>query len=397
MRRLNRTLVLDVLKSGDGPMSRASIAQATSLAKPTVSEIVEDLMAEGAVREVGMGTVASAGGRPPKLLEFDARSHFVAGVHVGSRTTTVVIGDATGKELGRESVETDGLPAEENLQRIAQVVKATARHVEAPLERFEAAGVVVPGLVDFHAGVCLLGPNIGWRDVPIADILGQQFDFPVFVHNVSQAAVVAETLEGAAKGESEVVLLYGGSGVGAGILWGGRVFHGSRGITGEIGHCRLPGETGRCKCGKFGCLETAAGASALVARVWRGITSGATTSLAGARRKDLTPQVILQAAVAGDGLARGAIAQIGRNLGIGASWLVNLFNPAILVIAGGLAEFGTLLLDPLREAVHEMAMTHSYERVEIRAAQLGQNAEVRGAVLLAMQRAEIYYRIVFQA
>jgi glucokinase-like ROK family protein len=396
MRELNRTLVLDVLRASS-PTSRASIAQITSLAKPTVSGIVDDLIHEGLVREIGLGEAASSGGRPPMLLEFNVRSQFVVGVHVGSRTTTIVVSDASGQEVARRQMRTPSGAALATLKKIGAEIQSTIKASGTPMSRVAAVGVVLPGLTDFHSGVCVLAPNLGWRDVPVRDILKDMLGRTVFVHHLGQTGVVAESLEGAAKGEQDVVLLYAGSGVGAGILSNGRIFHGHGGIAGEIGHCRVPGATEPCSCGKIGCLETVASVRALLRRVDEGLASGRPSSLASKRRSTLTPRDVAAAAEGGDAVAGDAITEIARNLGLGASWLVNLFDPAVLVIGGGLADMGELLLQPLRETLEELAMNAVLQRIEVRASQLGQDAEVRGAVLLALQQAETYYRVVFQA
>jgi len=395
IRELNRTLVLDVIKA-QGKVSRSTIAQLTSLAKPTVSIIVDGLIAEGRVREVGRGVATTSGGRPPTLLQFDASSQYVAAVHIGTQTITVVVSDASGEEMARHRMDTLTLPAEDNLKRIARAVKSTARATGRHVKRLTALGVSIPGLTDFHAGTCILAPNLGWHDVPVRDALSALLDLPVFVHNLSQAAVVAEAVEGAAKDEADVVLLYCGGGVGAGILSNGRLLHGSGGLAGEIGHCRVPGASDRCSCGNVGCLETIAAARALSGNVRRAVSAGRKTSLAHKTRRELTPTVIRQAAEAGDEVAKEAIGSVGRALGLGASWLANLFAPAVLVVAGGLAELGEFLLEPLRSTLEEMAVAPSAQPLDVRVSQLGQDAEIRGAVFLALQQSETYYRVVFQ-
>src|SRR4051794_14417704 len=190
MREVNRSLVLAVVKEG-GRVSRASIARATTLAKPTVSAIVDELIADGLVREVGTGTTATSGGRPPIMLEYNAASQFVLGVHIGARRTTVEVADGSGGEVARRQFETPSGPAAEALAAIA----ARARAAVPSGADLSAVGVVLPGLTDFHRGVCLLAPNLGWRDVPVAELLTLELGVPVHVHNAGQAAAVAENLE----------------------------------------------------------------------------------------------------------------------------------------------------------------------------------------------------------
>ncbi len=394
MREVNRSLVLDLIKAG-GRVSRASIARSTTLAKPTVSAIVDELIADGLIREVGVGV--TAGGRPPILLEFNARSQLVAGVHLGARRTTVVIGDAAGAELARRQIPTPPGAPEDALRQVAgEVLAALAGATRRQGEvRLAAVGVVLPGLTDFHTGVCLLAPNLGWRDVAVGDLLTGQLQAPVYVHNAGQAAAVAENLEGAGCGVDDLALLYAGTGLSAGVLSEGRVFHGVGGTAGEIGHCAVPGIEERCSCGRTGCLETVASARALIRSVRRAIAAGRTTVLAG--RGDVDARDIAAAARDGDAVAAEAVTELGEYLGLAASWLINAYNPAMVVLGGGLSEIGEPLLEPLRRAVAERSLGPALRGVTIRRSQLGADAELRGAVLLALQHSETYYRVVFRA
>lgn len=396
MRELNRSLVLGMIKE-QSPISRAAIARSASLAKPTVSAIVEDLITEGVVHEIGRGEAASVGGRPPILLEYNASSQIVVGVHVGATKTTVVVADGAAVQLGRKQFKTphtDGVAAMRRISK--EIVKAVAAN-GADLKRVAAIGVVMPGMTDFHAGVCLLAPNLGWADLPIRDLISGELDVPVFVHHLGQAAAVAENLEGAGGRVSEMTLLYTGTGLGLGVISGGKVFHGAGGTTGEIGHCHIPGQTELCTCGRIGCLETVGSARAIVHRAEEALKSGAESVLR-TRPADepLTAAAVGLAAADGDAVALDAVTEVARNLGVGASWVLNLYNPEVLVVGGGLAELGDLLLDPIRAEVAEHALDPARRKAEIRLSQLGQDAEVRGAVLLALQHSSTSYRLVFE-
>jgi glucokinase-like ROK family protein len=395
MRELNRSLVLDLIKQGS-PISRAAIAKATDLAKPTVSAIVDELVRDGLVREIGMGQPTRGGGRPPVLLEFNTRSQFVVGVQIGVRGTTIVVADAAGEEVGRLQRPTVKRKASEALERLAEHIVRAVDQSGIARKRLAAVGVCVPGLVDADTGVCLLAPNLGWRNVDVRGALTAALKVPVFVHNTAQAVAVAENLEGAGQGASDLVLLYVGSGIGAGIVSDGRLFHGAAGIAGEIGHCQIPGATEPCNCGKKGCLETVASGPNIVKEAKRALLKRKASSLAKVPEADITPEKIAEAANQGDALATELLADAGRQLGTAASWLINLMNPEVLVVAGGLTEAGEALLEPLRQTVAERTLPQSVASVEIKMSALGQDAEVRGAVLLALQSSESYYRVVFQ-
>ncbi|MFG2037077.1 ROK family protein [Dactylosporangium sp. NPDC048998] len=407
MREVNRSLVLALVKEG-GPVSRASIARSTTLAKPTVSAIVDELIADGLVREIGPGSTAVSGGRPPILLEFNARSQLVVGVHIGARRTAIAIGDAAGEEIARREFPTPRpgaappagappAPADPRavLRLVATEVRAAIAGAGLPGAKIAAVGAVLPGLTDFHTGVCLLAPNLGWRDVPVRDILAAELGAPVYVHNAGQAAAVAENLEGAGERVGDLALLYAGTGLSAGILSDGRVFHGVGGTAGEIGHNAVPGIDEPCNCGNIGCLETVASGPAIVRAARRALAAGEASALAEVDEFDARD--VAAAAQAGDDVAGRVIAGVGEHLGLAASWLINAYNPALVVVGGGLAAIGDLLLDPLRAAAARHALSPALRGVEIRASVLGPDAEVRGAVLLALQHSETYYRVVFRA
>lgn len=396
MRELNRSLVLELLKERS-PISRAAIARLTELAKPTVSTIVDDLVSEGLAREIGTGETRSNGGRPPILLEFNERSQYLVGVEVGVRHTTIMVADARGEELARTEIALSPTRAPAAFRVIATEIRKIMRSAGAPLGRLAAVGIVVPGMVDANSATCLLAPNIGWRDVPVRDLLARSFKVPIFVHNTADPATVAESLEGAGEGIGDIAMLYASTGIGAGLLAGGRVFGGHGGISGEIGHCVLPGATERCNCGKVGCLETIASGPAIARAAERAILAKRPTSLASKRRKPLTSIDVAIAAADGDALAIELLADAGRALGVAASWLVNLFNPELLIIAGGLADAGEPLMTPLRRSLEENALPQVLEKlVDVRTWRLGADAPVRGAVLLARQQSETYYRVVFR-
>ena len=401
MRSVNRTLVLDAIKEG-GPISRAGLAKSVALAKPTVSVIVDDLLVSGLVHELGLERRAPGlerppvRGRPPVLLEFNARSMFVAGIHIGVQSTRIVIADATGREIARHMMPTPRSAAETALLEIADALDGLVEAAGIAGLSLASVGICVPGLVDLDTGTCVLAPNLGWRDVPVAEILSTRTGASLFVHNGAQAAAAAEHVEGAGRGARTVALLYAGTGVGAAIVQAGRVFHGSRGLAGEIGHVQVAGATGTCACGKVGCLETVASAPALVRAARAAVLAGRSTTMT-AFGDGLSALDVYRAADGGDEVARGLLADAGRTLGMAGAWLVNVVNPDVLVIGGGLVGAGEAFVGPLRETILQHSLDGAMRHLSIRTWALGQEAKVRGAVILALQQADESYRLVFGA
>jgi len=383
LRQVNRSAVERLLRE-QGPLSRTDLARLAGLAKPTVSAIVNEMLEDGSVRESGAG--ASTIGRRPIMLEYQSAREFVVGVQLGVNRTVVMAADSSGEEV--LSIEAAPVGREVDLSVTASAVLDCLKRARVPRRRLAAVGVCVPGMVDFAQGVCVHSPNLGWRDLPVRAHLERLLEVPVHLTNVTHAAAVAEAEEGAARGASDVVLLYAGTGVGSGILSGGRIYRGGGGMSGEIGHAAIPGRDDLCACGKLGCLEAVAGAGALVRAYRRARPEWH-------RRPTDGALVLAQAATAGDAVAAGLLGEAGAALGFGASWLVNLFNPEVLVLAGGLMEAGEAVLGPLRGMLERHALPGHLAKLKVARSELGRQAYVRGAVLLARGQTTSHYRAVF--
>jgi predicted NBD/HSP70 family sugar kinase len=371
VRSLNRGVVLGVLKR-EGPISRADIAKRTSLTKPTVSAIVDQLAAEGVVAEIGIGRASAAGGRRPVLYAFNAASASLLGIHLGVGETVVVLADGSGRELARQVHPTPRLPGTA-IEAAVEAGRALAGEGAGPVR---GIGVSVTGLVDHVRGTCVLAPNLGWRDVEIAALVGGHAAAPVAVHNAAQAVLAAEHLEGAVLGGHDAVLLFEDRGFGSAILSDGHLLHGSRGIAGEIGHCKVPGWTGRCGCGGVGCLETLVSAPAILRRAHE---------RTGGRKR---PRSVARMAAEGDPVLDAVLREVGVEIGRAAAVLVNVVNPEAVVVAGGFLDGGPQLLDGLREGLAAAALSESLAGVRTVPSALGGDGPVRGAVLLARYTAE---------
>jgi len=381
MREVNRALVLDLIRTS-GRLSRTELARLTEMAKPTVATIVEELIDDGSVREVGLGGSMPVGGRPPRLLEFNEESVAYAGIHFGISSTRIALADGRGNVRAVHRAA----PARRTPAAVARslpgVFDALAKQSGLRADRIQAVGVAVPGLVDVSSGRCVVAPNLGWRDVPVRDLVAGAVMLPVEVRNGVQAGAIAEGHFGAARDLRSYVRVDVGSGVGAAIVTDGQVFFGDRGFTGEIGHCPVLEDGPRCSCGRRGCLETLASSAALI-RDAEAMLASRHPSLV--RRRKLTVPALLEAAVAGDDVAVHAFAGLAGYLGKGIAYLVNILNPQTVVIGGSLAGAGDVLLEPLRDALRRHTLTG--DDVRVLASELGEHGEVRGAVLLALEAA----------
>ena len=343
------------------------------------------------MREVGLGESLSGGGRPARLLEFNDASAAYLGIHFGVRATRVAVADARGVirvVRGRPSLRNAAARAS---KVVRSMVSEALQAAKIPRARVAAAGATVPGLVDQASGVCVLAPNLAWQDVPLREILQDELRVPVVVNNITQASAVAEGRVGAARGVRSYVWLYVGSGVGAGIVIDGKLFHGQSGFSGEIGHCPVSDDGPLCGCGRRGCLETVASTMALLRAAEDAIAGKQAPRLSRVEGR-LDVAGIAAAAVQGDAVAKRILAQSSEHLGRGISFLLNILNPEMIVLGGPVIEAGEPFLHAVRASVaHHALLPHG---VAIVPSTLGDRAELTGSVLLAMESTVRSYRIV---
>jgi predicted NBD/HSP70 family sugar kinase len=380
MREMNRALLLDMIRQTQ-TVSRTDLARRSALTKPTVSAIVDRLLVEGIVREVGFGISPSRKGRRSRLLELNDSAVAFAGIHFGVRQTAVAVADARGQIRTMTTHRSFRGQPGQAMRIVPSLVIAALRDAKLPRSRLHGVGVAIPGLVDQATGTCVLAPNLRWYDVPVRAELSRALKAPLTVRNITQAAAVAEGRLGAARGVRSFAWVYVGTGVGAALVVDGRVLYGKNGFSGELGHCAVNGNPAPCGCGRTGCIETVASGTAIEAAA-RASRPGVTVPGAGNRR-EIDAHAVAIAARAGDAQARRILARAGEYLGMGISYLLNLFNPEMVVLGGRVIHAGDHLLDPVRASVTEHAMRG--DGIPIVPSTVGDDIMLRGAVLLAME------------
>src|SRR5688572_7128491 len=389
MREVNRSIVLDIIRRG-GRVSRTDLARRSALTKPTVSAIVEDLIARGIVQEVGYGKTVASGGRRARLLEFDDNSAAYLGIRFGVHTPTVGIADARGEIRATRHTTTVRGGARRPLAQALRSTDELLKETTLRRERLQAAGGPVRGLVDQGAGEVTLAPDLSWSSVPMRALVQEALGLPVVVGNVTNACAIAEGRVGVARGVRSFVWVYVGSGIGAGIVIDGQLFHGHRGYSGEIGHCPLVSDGPECGCGLRGCLEVLASGQAIARAAEEAVARGEVTALARYERRDAL--AVANAARAGDEVARGILTNASEYLGVGISFLMNLLNPAMVVLGGAVTEALEPVVAPLRASVEKHTLKS--ETVKIVASSLGDRAPLIGSVLAAMDLSVRSYRVV---
>ena len=376
LRESNRLRVVEALQVL-GVTSRADVARRTGLSRSTVSTIVAGLQAEGVVVDRDPdGRSAAGGGRPPALIALDPGAGLAIGIDFGKRHLAVALADLSHEVLAEEWGDmTDDYDADTGIDRAAELVERVLEAAGADAGRVLGVGMGLPGPVHRSGVVGSSAILPGWAGTHAAERMGERLSMRVWLGNDANLGALAESTWGAGRGATGLVYLKLATGIGAGIVLGGRLFEGAGGTAGEIGHTSLD-ETGDiCRCGSRGCLETYASGTAIAALLSRSLG------------EELTPDDVLARAIGGDPGCRRALADAGRHIGAAVADLCNLVNPERIVVGGSMAVAGDVLLDPLREAVGLRAIPSAAEDVEIVPGELGGRAELLGAVALVLHEA----------
>ena len=316
------------------------------------------------------------------------RDPLILGIDLGGTKILASVITSQGEMLSRDHSVT---PAAEGPEGVIPAIHASAeRALEGAsilMDRVSAVGVGAPGLADTEAGILYTSPNLpGWKDVPLRDILQEKFKKRAFLINDGNAAALGEYYFGAAKGTSHFIYVTISTGIGGGIVVDGKVLHGSRGFAGEIGHMTIADKGPPCHCGNRGCWEALASGTALAKAARKRIKMGADTtilSFAEGEIDKVTAQTVQSAAEKGDSLANQLILKTAYYFGVGLANLINIFNPEMIVIGGGLSNMGNRLLKPAYEVAQERAFDRAYRAVRFVRAALGRNSGVLGAAAFA--------------
>lgn len=305
------------------------------------------------------------------------------GLDIGGTKIAALRVAEDGTVLDRSSAPT---PAEDP-EALLRMAGEQARRVAA--DGVRAVGIGAAGMVEFARGVIRYAPNIAWRDLPVSERLASATGLPCLLENDANAAAWAEFRLGAGRGARNMILVIVGTGIGGGIISEGRLFRGSHGFAGEIGHIIVEPGGPRCGCGNLGCWEQVAGGQA-IDRLGRAAAAEHRASLlaelAGGEPATVRGPMVTEAARRGDRVAREVLAEVGRRLGEGIAGLVNVLDPEVVVVGGGAVAAGDLLLEPAREAfVGAVEARGDRPAVPIRAAVLGNDAGAVGAALLALE------------
>lgn len=245
-----------------------------------------------------------------------------------------------------------------------------------------SVGIGIAGIIDSRHGIVKYSPNLkGWHNVKLAHILKKEFKKPVRILNDVNAICLGEWKYGAAKGYNNVFLFTLGTGVGGAAICEGKLLFGAHGFAGEFGHTVIKYNGPRCVCGNYGHLERYAGARFIVARARRKMRKEKSSLR---RCNHITPEIIAEEAKRGDRVSVQVFSEVGFYIGIGVANIINLLDPDVIIISGGVSRAGKILFEPIRKIVAERILGTKYRNYKIIPAKLGDNAGIFGAAYFAM-------------
>lgn len=381
---LNRLLVRNTIRKL-GPIARYEVAKETGLTPPTVTVIVNELMASGIVREVGHAE--SSGGRRPVLLELNPTAAYIFAVRLQRGGMVTALFDLANNLLNQhcQALNTD-LP-DDVVEAIGNSFDWLLDNTRVNREDIIWCGVATPGLIDSHRGVVERSSNLNWEKVPLGAMVSKRlYGIPVYVENISNAAAWAEKEYGRGRGCRDLIYLNLSIGVGAGIIIDGEIYGGVKGYAGEIGHMTLVPEGGpRCACGRDGCMEAICGVGEILKRVQTEVPA------------EVFNHCRLPAAKLGidDLLApplntvpevKEILLQTGRYVGIAVANLISLFNPEMVILGGELARAGDLLLETVVTEIRNRALKEIGETVRIFLSDMREDPPLMGAYALALEK-----------
>jgi glucokinase len=306
----------------------------------------------------------------------------------GTNIKAALVKTDTGEITATRSIPTHAREGHDSvIAQMAVLVEEIIRSSHSSKQEVGGIGIGLPGSLDLEKGTTIFLPNLpgNWRDVPVRDLLSKLTAVPVSLLNDARSMTLGEWKFGAGRGV-DIACYTLGTGIGGGLVINGRLHLGPSGSAGELGHVSVDINGPKCGCGSRGCIEAFASGPAIAAMGMKAVVQGRNTLIAELADQDLnriTPELICDAAISGDEVAREIYEFAGMIIGAGVANVVTAVNPRRVVIGGGVAAAGELILDPIRRSMHERVFLTDANQVEVVPAQLGNNAGLIGAALWA--------------
>jgi len=368
VKKMNSYIVLACIRK-HSPVSRAQISELTGLNKATVSSLVNELLENNLVLEIGPGE--SSGGRKPVLLLFNERAGYAIGIDLGVNYIRAVLADLNGNVVIERYEKLKQQHRELAFDALTANIDALMSQTPESTYGIVGIGVGAPGIVD-QDGNILFAPNMKWREVPLQHMLNERYHLPVIIDNEANAGAQGEQKYGAGKGIRNLVYLSVGYGIGSGMILDKELYKGTSGFSGELGHLSIAYDGKECSCGNLGCWELYASEKALLEEASPLGYEGLDELIAAAQKGDANVLKIFES--------------IGRFLGIGIANIINTLNPDCVMIGNRMSRAAQWIMPAIQQTVQQRALSFHSEELKILFAELKEHSAVRGAAYYAIDR-----------
>ncbi|MDX8337661.1 ROK family transcriptional regulator [Draconibacterium sp. IB214405] len=369
----------------NGPLSNSELAKQIKLSTPKINSLLLELIEDQLVTELGRGD--SSGGRRPNIYGLVENGFYVIGITINVTRTIISIFNSCNQEVSGPHYFPIKMSSDINLfNQVNAELEKVIKESNIDHNKILVAGLELPGLINQKEGI----NQTYFPEVEnLFDELKKIFGIPVFVNHDAKVRTFAEQHFGLAKGKKNVLMLQADWGLGLGIIINGKLYPGKSGYSGEFGHIPLADNGVLCVCGKQGCLETIVSANAIARQAREGIQQGSSSLIKDLVAGDLNKidiSTVIQAANSGDQFAISLFSEVGKWLGRGMAYLIQIFNPELIIIGGQVAVASQFILAPIQQAIHTFSNRDISNETEIQFSELGTKAGTMGAAAYALER-----------
>lgn len=379
----NRLLVRNIIRKS-GPIARYELANETGLTPPTVTVIVNKLIRDGIVLEVGHGE--SSGGRRPIMLELNPQAAYIFALRLQRDEVVTALFNLNGNIINHHKRLLDTSVPEKVAEAVGNSFDWLLEDTGISREKVLCCGVASPGLVNTQRGVIAHSSNLKWDNVPLGAMLSKRlYGIPVHVENISNAAALAEKEYGSGRGYHELIYLNLSVGVGAGIIIDDEIYGGTKGYAGEIGHMAvIPNNGPECACGRFGCLEALCGVRAIIEQIKEALPELFFESH-GLNKNKIKMDDILFPPILETKEVEGILKEAGKWVGLTLANLVSIFNPELIILGGELPKAGSRFIETVVGEMNKCLLKELIGTAKVVRSSMKEDPPLIGAYVLALE------------
>ena len=369
----------------NGPLSNSELSKLIKLSTPKINSLLVELIEDGLVKELGRGD--SSGGRRPNIYGLVEDGFYVVGITININRTIISIFNSNNQEVSGPHFFPIKIQSKlEIFNQVNEKLEQVVKESNIDREKILVAGIELPGVINQKLGINkTYFPEIS----DLYEELRKIFGIPVYFNHDSKVRTFAEQHFGLAKNKKNVLMLQADWGLGLGIIINGKLYAGKSGFSGEFGHLPIADNGVLCSCGKQGCLETIVSATAIARMAKEGIKKGNVSlieSLVKGNLEKIDISTVIQAANSGDQFAISLFSDVGYWLGRGIAYLIQIFNPELIIIGGRVAEASEFIMAPIQQAIHTFSNRDISDDTEIKFSELGSKAGTMGAAAYALEK-----------